>query len=512
MGTAPSHPDRRCLVEHMLDAEWTGRLADHGGAEWGPEVCRRMIMGLAGAITSLGIDVGERVLVVGPNSASFVIAYFAVHAMGGVAVPAGPDVSEDGLQEIREECDPRLEIDLRPGVQVGRSAVLTGQDVLEHFKHAPLLRPRCTIDRPADLLFTTGTSGRRKGVLLSHRNISAIAGNINAFIPIHDGDTELVPIPFGHSFGLGRVRCWALAGHHLIAWNGFRNLPAMCVALRDRGVTGLALVPAAVAMLRTTIGHRFAEYASAVRYIELGSAPMEELDVDWLLQQFPAAHIVHHYGLTEASRSAFSDLRRDRDPSGFVGHPAASVMLGVFDPLDRSCGIGEHGEIRVRGDTVLRGYWRRPALDQQAFHSEWLRTGDEGFLDPLGRLHLVGRRSDLINVGGLKVAPDPVEQALKQLPGVLDAACVGVRDPRGLLGQVVKAFLVTEAPLDEGAMRRELRGPLAEHEIPALFEKVESIPRTSSGKLQRHLLRTSTANDPVPPQAGRTESSAGNAR
>jgi acyl-CoA synthetase (AMP-forming)/AMP-acid ligase II len=165
------------------------------------------------------------------------------------------------------------------------------------------------------------------------------------------------------------------------------------------------------------------------------------------------------------------------------------VEIRIADEQDRSLPAVQVGEITVRGGMVMQGYWQQPELTRATLRDGWLRTGDEGWMDDDGYLYLRGRKGDVINVGGLKVAPHEIERRLCEIPGVREAACVGAPDPRGVLGQVVKAFLVSDAETSELEIAERLRRVLPEHELPRLFERVAALPKTESGKIKRAELR-----------------------
>jgi len=435
-----------------------------------------------------GVRAGDRVILHGANSASFATAYFSVHAAGGIAVPTGADLSADGLNGVIRSANAVL---ILADLPQGLHGALSFPDFSQLPLPPQIMEFRCDPAAPADLLFTTGTTGRKKGVLLTHANIASAADNINAFVQNGVDDIEIVPVPLSHSFGLGRLRCWARMGHTMVLEQGLRNPALLFRRIIDLKATGLAIVPAGVSLLRRLIKDRFSEVSQHLRYIELGSAAISPEDCDWLLTMLPETRICHHYGLTEASRSAFSDLREDRQRPGTIGRPSPNVEISVADDQGRPVAVGVSGEILVRGSMVMQSYWRQPELTDTVLKDGWLHTGDEGWVDAEGYFYLRGRKGDTINVGGLKVAPEDVERCLCAIPQIKDAACIGVNDPRGVLGQVVKAFLVSDDALDEARIIDALRRHLAEHEVPRFFERVDALPRTESGKLRRVELRKS---------------------
>jgi len=447
--------------------------AVRGGARW---------------LLDLGLRSGDRVVLCGENSVTFAVAYFAIHAAGGIAVPIGSDVSVESVQQLLEDCAPSLVLAESPG-HAPASAARPLPPPEQWAASDATLTPRCSADSPADLLFTTGTTGRRKGVLLSHGHVANAATNINAFVGTSGDDIEVVPIPLSHSFGLGRLRCWAQVGHRLVLEPGLRNPALLYKRLVDTKATGLAIVPAGVALLRRLVGARFADVATHLRYLELGSAALSQDDRRFLVETLPATRICHHYGLTEASRAAFCELHRDGKKPDSIGRPAPNVEIRIADEQGRSLPAAEVGEITVRGGMVMQGYWQQPELTSATLRDGWLRTGDEGWMDDDGYLYLRGRKGDIINVGGLKVAPHEIERRLCEIPGVREAACIGAPDPRGVLGQVVKAFLVSDAEPGELDIAERLRRVLPEHELPRLFERVAALPKTASGKIKRAELR-----------------------
>ena len=450
--------------------------------------CAAAMRGGAHWLLDLGLRSGDRVVLFGGNSVTFSVAYFAVHAAGGIAVPIGSDVSVETVQQLLEDCAPSLVLADNPSNAPPSGARLLPAPEQWAASDAAL-NPRCSAESPADLLFTTGTTGRRKGVLLSHGNIASAATNINAFVRTSADDIEVVPIPLSHSFGLGRLRCWAQVGHSLVLEPGLRNPALLYKRLADTKATGLAIVPAGVALLRRLVGVRLADVGTHLRYLELGSAALSQEDRRFLLETLPTTRICHHYGLTEASRAAFCELHRDRARPNSIGRPAPNVEVRIADEQDRSLPAAQVGEITVRGGMVMQGYWQQPELTRATLRDGWLRTGDEGWMDDDGYLYLRGRKGDVINVGGLKVAPHEIERRLCEIPGVREAACVAAPDPRGVLGQVVKAFLVSDAETSELEIAERLRRVLPEHELPRLFERVAALPKTESGKIKRAELR-----------------------
>lgn len=440
----------------------------------------------ADVLREQGVEPGDRVVLAAPREPEFLYAYFACHLLRAIAVPHDPEIAPARLQGIVELLRPRIALTVRqtPVDSLGsksvalaaltRSAAPASAD--EFLEPDP--------EHPADILLTSGTTGNPKGVILTHRNILAAARNINQFIGNTAEDREAIALPLNHSFGLGRVRCQILAGGALILTPGFQFPKHVFEAMKSWRATGFSFVPSAWAMLTRLTGERLAEYSPTLRYIEIGSAPMPRAEKERLMRLFPRTRICMHYGLTEASRSAFIEFHESKDRLDSVGRPTPNVDMRLIDEEGRELGPRRIGSIQIRGEHVMGGYWM---AGSERLQGKWLRTGDLGYRDEDGYLYLCGREDDVINIGGRKVHPTEIEQALLGHERIGDAVCVGTPDP--ITGEAVRALLVAkpghlELPSAE-ALADFLRARLEQYKIPGAFEWVPSIPRNPSGKVER---------------------------
>jgi long-chain acyl-CoA synthetase len=447
---------------------------------------RTRILTTAARLRGLGVREGDRVLICGGNTLAIPVLYFAVHALGAVAVPVAPDTPEGVLAALAADAEARLAAVEKP-INNMPCAVVSPAEMTECTVVDAQLEPVCRPDAIADLLYTTGTTGRKKGVVLTQANILAAARNITEFVGNRPEDIEVVPLPLSHSFGLGRLRCLALTGHTLILEPGVGTGATVVKRILDARATGLAMVPAGFDILRRMTGAVLGQACDHLRYIEIGSAPMKPETRQWLMTLLPRTRICHHYGLTEASRSAFTEYHGDAHKPGTAGRATPNVEIVVCDEKGRRLPAGEPGEVIVNGGMVMQEYWRQPELTAQTLCKEGLKTGDIGYVDADGYLFLVGRRNDVINVGGRKVAPDEIEDLLLQLDGVTDAGCVA--EPDELLGECVKAYLVADREIRQSEVVAFMRSRVEECKIPQVIERIARIPRTNSGKIQRQMLR-----------------------
>lgn len=447
-------------------------------------------------LRSRGVEAGDRVVLAASATPSFVYGYLACHYLGAIAAPVDPKIAPQRLGYIAEKARPKAIYLARPP----RRSTLNWHPVEELSEDGRIseLEPvTATAAQAADLLFTSGTTGEPKGVVLSHGAILAAAEYINAFLGNTADDREVLPLPLSHSFGLGRLRCNLLAGGTLIIVDGFGSPGRLLGALADWDATGFACVPAGFAVLFKTSGRKLGEFSKTLRYIEIGSAAMPLEHKRLLMTLLPDTRICMHYGLTEASRSAFIEFHEAGDRLESIGKPSLGVELRIVDKKGCDSAPGKAGRIIIKSSALMTGYWEDPAATREAFLGEYLITGDIGHRDEKGYLFLDAREKELINVGGREVSPGEIEALLDTHPAVAASACIGIPDLQELTGMAVKAFLVARPGVDlpsSAQLAKHLRGKIELYKMPRSFEWIEELPRTASGKLQRTRLAEREAN------------------
>jgi long-chain acyl-CoA synthetase len=452
------------------------------------------ILRAADVLREEGVNPGDRVMLEATRQPEFVCAYFACHFVHAIAVPYAPDVGLAKFQNLVEFLRPRAVLSTRQNPMTLKNCSIIAFSAVNNSSARAntdsLDEPDTTL--PADIILTSGTTGNPKGVILTHGNILAAARNINQFIGNTAEDREALALPLNHSFGIGRMRCQILAGGALIITKSFQFPKEMFESMRRWKVTGFSFVPAAWTVLTRLTGDKLMEFADALRFIEIGSAPMSKPEKERLMKLFPCTRICMHYGLTEASRSAFIEFHESKERLDSIGKPTPNVEIRIVDEEGHELETGRIGRIEIRGNHVMKGYWKADASER--LRDGWLRSGDLGCRDQEGYFYVSGREDDLINVGGRKVHPVEIEQALLKHEQIRDVVCVGTPNP--ITGEAVLAFIVAETNCGElpntEALADFLRGKIEEFKIPVAFEYITSIPRNSSGKIERKALLNSS--------------------
>lgn len=432
-------------------------------------------------LKKIGLKAGDRIILSAHKDVEYAYIYFAAHILGITNVIVDAQSNEERLHFIENKIRPAYCFGYKSNVFP--SMLFEELDLDKAEELAESSSDLASTDF-AEILFTTGTTGDPKGVCLSYDNIYSSAYNINEYIGNQADDVELLGLPICHSFGMGRIRCALIKGATIVILGNFANVRAFLKAIEQYHITGFGVVPAAWAYIRKMSGTRIAKYAEQIRYIEIGSAAMPLDTKKEMLGMFPNTRICMHYGLTEASRNCFQEFH-DIEHLDSIGTPVCEkVDVKIFDEKGVETASGEKGEICVKGNMVMVRY-----LDDEdtknAFYGDYFRTGDCGYKNNDGYIYLLGREKELINVGGKKVSPMEVEDAIMAL-GVGDCVCVPMKDEKGIMGELVFCYVLkgsTTMTFEE--ISEKLTDKLEVYKRPVAYDWIDKIPITSSGKKQR---------------------------
>ena len=432
---------------------------------------------------------GRSIMLAAGKQIEFLYVYFGAHLAGLIVAPIDAETNPTRFGYIADA--------IKPFCVVGFDKMETSvQKIsLKEFKQMSKVTLDAVVSFPkedtvADILFTTGTTGAPKGVPLTYKNEAAAARNINTYIGNKSEDIELLALPVSHSFGLGRVRCCLINGQTIILLGSFVNTKKLFRTIEEDNVAGFTMVPSSWKFLQKMSGEKLAEFAHQLKYIEMGSAYLSPEDKKYLADLFPTTRVTMHYGLTEASRSAFMEFHEDSEHLASVGKASPNTEIRAFDDNGWMLPFGQEGEICVKGEHVTHGYLNIPSNDI-FYGDEYFRTGDVGTISADGYIILKSRIKELINVGGKKVAPTEVDEQLLKIDGIADCACVAVKDPEGVLGEVVKAYIVKseDKEITFEQIAEQLQGKLEGYKLPVQYEWIDTIPKTANGKIQRNLLQ-----------------------
>ena len=475
--------DRPSLVLRGGDganAEWTYGDLDHASAQF------------AVALRGRGVEPGDRVLVQVSKSVEAVALYLGVLRCGGVYVPLNTAYTEREVAFFVGDALPRVVVRCAAAAAGGDSAsaavqVAVAIDVLWREAQAldpdPAIEPRDDDDLAA-ICYTSGTTGRSKGAMITHGNLTSNALSLHEIWGFEPGDVLLHALPIFHVHGLFVALHTAFLNASTVLF-----LPAFDAAEVRRllpEATVLMGVPTFYSRLLAEPGFGSADCAG-IRLFVSGSAPLTEAVFD----DFEARtnhRILERYGMTEAGMITSNPLRGER-VAGTVGFPLPDVEVRVVNEGGAELPAGEVGMLEIRGPNLSPGYWGLPEKTAEEMREDgFFVTGDLAGLDEEGRVTLVGRGKDLIIAGGFNVYPKEVEDRLDEVAGVQECAVIGA--PHTDLGEGVVAVLVAEeAPVGDDTLRAALDASLARFKHPRRFYWVDELPRNAMGKGQKNVLR-----------------------
>lgn len=492
---ASRHPSKVALVEagDITYAELWHRVAD-----------------LARSYVGLGLRPGDRIAIALENSSAYVIAYYAALAAHCVPLALNPAakaaelsgaVSHSGARLLVTRGENReLEAWLSacPGIplllacgerspaifRLGTSAV-----TLRPKAASALVRTSTRLDSLAALAYTSGTTAEPKAVMLSHKNLVANVESIVQALQLTSDERCLISLPFFYAYGASVLHTHLAVGATLLLEERSVYPARLLGRIADQRATSLPLVPSMLPLLFRS-GNLGATDLSSLQRITLAGGVCRPLELAKLHALLPHVSLYVMYGQTEATARLTclpAELFEGRINS--VGRAVPGVELEIRGPEGQRLPPGSVGEVHARGPNVMLGYYKDAEATQAVLRGGWLKTGDIGYLDEEGFLHLHGRRGDIIKTGAHRVNPHEIEEVLCELDDVEDAVVVGT--PDDIMGEVITARIQLRqgSVLSADDVQRHCRSRLTAHKLPRRIEIVTVLPRTASGKALRRPLR-----------------------
>ncbi len=535
-GVPPSLEYPRVPLYHLLDdgaangprhiaARFLGRSFSYGDLKQASDT-------LAFALRGLGVSLGDRVALLLPNSPPFIIAYYGILKAGAVVVPLNPLSSLDELATQLSDCGAETLItiplfaataaELRERTSLRRLVVARLADYLPLPLRLPMMlqemrqlgaakgsrplemRALLAANLPASftpaavdpgglavLLYSGGTTGVAKGIMLSHAACVANAHQLRAWGQLQASDRVLAVLPLFHGYGMSvNMNATLLAGGTIILVPRFNARDVLRTIQREKPTffTGVPTMFVAFSSLPDLGRYDL----SSLKGIFVGAAPLTAAIKDGF-ERRTGGRMIEGYGLSEAVTAIMANPYKGQHKLGSIGVPFPDVDMKIVSLEEGRDGValgpGELGEIVLRSPTLMLGYYNQPEATAAALRDGWLYTGDIGYMDEDGYFYITDRKKDLIIVGGFNVFPREVEEVLYQHPAVREGVVVGVPDPYA--GERVKAYVV----LKEGASATEeeiiafLRERLTRYKVPSAVEFRASLPKTMIGKILRRALR-----------------------
>ena len=476
---AESTPDKLCI-------------ADINGAYTYLQYSKK-ISRLAHLLFAKGIQAGDKVVVKCTQDVDYLALAFAIQLIDAVFVPLEKSCVDEKLLHIGRISRAELIFTDKTNSPGDKTFVLISDFIKEAEDSAETdVKPEHFPKEDAfcEILFSTGTTGKEKGIEITNANNTALAENVIYGVDMKEDNVELIPSPMNHSHGLRRYYANMYKGATVIVQNGVMNAKQFFGFMDIYGVNSIDLVPTALSVLLKLSKDKFGEYKSKLRYIQLGSAPLMEEDKNKIKSLLPDTRLYNFYGSTESGCICIYDFNSGKDKPNCIGKPTHNAEIFMVDEDRKRISATKEntGLLASRGGQNSLGYYGDEKETALAMADGVVYSKDEAYIDEDGDIILLGRKNDVINVGGNKVSPDEIENEALKIKGVFDCGCIAVNDD--MKGEVPKLFVVMEEGIgfNQSQIKNELSDRLETFKVPQYIEKTDKIPRTFNGKILRREL------------------------
>lgn len=429
------------------------------------------------------ITTGDKIMAECDQDIWFLLLDFACELIGAVFVPVEMNASIDRVKDIFDESDAKLIIShqLKFGFagNVLLEQVFSGKSLLDNYAF-----PKG--DSVAEILYTTGTTGKSKGIVITNEADVAVAENIKYGVEMKPGNIEFIPIPISHSHGLRCCYANLLNGGTIVLADGLMNIKKVFQMLDSYAVTSMDISPSAAQLLIKISKGAFWKYGSKMDYIQIGTAVLPDKLKIQLVRELPGVRLYNFYGSTESGRSCVLDFSREQDRDNCIGKPTKNAEIIFTNDERKKINATKEfpGLLASRGRMNMICYWKNPELTREILHDNFVFTNDLGYMDNEGYVYVIGRKDDVINYNGIKIAPEEIEQIAIRFPGIKDAACIPY--PDDMAGQVPRLFVSVEASkFNYKSYMDFLQAHLDGNKLPKRVDVIETIPRTGNGKIIR---------------------------
>lgn len=450
--------------------------------------------------TKYGVSTKDIIMLNAISKPEFVAAFLAIQFLGGTVVTVDKAALSDTVISMYRNIKPKLFItDANiPDEKVNHISLkmlyAEAQDIqnitLEDIKQKYIIPDMNNI---AEIIFTTGTTGKPKGAMLSYENILYSTLYTRDGIHRNSECIELIPLPLNHSFGLRVLRSLLYCGASIVLQNGFMFPKELTNNIEKYKCTGISIVPASVEKLYRNMGNDFATVFGNLNYMEISAGSLSTGMKQKLLNVIPKVHLYNTWGSSESGGVFFLDVTNNPEHLGSLGQCPKDVEVCMVSEDGKryiAKSINNAGRMAIKGKMQMRGYYNMSEETNKTIVDGYLYTGDIAYITEDDFVYMLGRYDDIIKVGGENVSPVEIENTASLYEGVYDCACVGVDDPEEIFGQVPWLYIVPIAGIyDEKELSDFLSRKLEQYKLPKKYVEINEIPRNSMKKADRKKLK-----------------------
>lgn len=466
-----------------------------------------------------GVQKGDMVVIRGAQKVEFLLGVFGVQLAGGAVCPLEKAIKDDRIMEIMNFVDSNIYLAEKPV----KNTTVNNISLKEMFKvvqNNEAVTPNENTDNsenvvlnessdsseavnskefslPAsddlsEILFTTGTTGKSKGIEVTFGCNIAIAQNVIDSVGMEKDEIELITTPINHSLAIRRSYGAIYNGSSIVLTDGIKFVEDFFKLLDRYKITAITFVPAILEQALKFAKDRFATYDNQFHYIQLGSAPLSETNKEILTKMFPTTRLYNTYGATESGCTVILEFSKYGHKKKCIGRTTVNTEILFVDDRRNivEASLEKPGILAFKGKMNMRSYYKEPEITKEVMDEKGVvYTNDLGYLGEDGLVYLLGRQGDVINMGGIKIAPTEIEEVAMKHEMIKDCACIPIKDE--ITGEAPKLFVTLNEgyQLDQKELSKYLLSKLESLKVPKTFEVIDEIPRTFNGKIIRKQLK-----------------------
>ena len=466
-----------------------------------------------------GVQKGDMVVIRGAQKVEFLLGVFGVQLAGGAVCPLEKAIKDDRIMEIMNFVDSNIYLAEKPV----KNTTVNNISLKEMFKvvqNNEAVTPNENTDNsenvvlnessdsseavsskefslPAsddlsEILFTTGTTGKSKGIEVTFGCNVAIAQNVIDSVGMEKDEIELITTPINHSLAIRRSYGAIYNGSSIVLTDGIKFVEDFFKLLDRYKITAITFVPAILEQVLKFAKDRFATYDNQFHYIQLGSAPLSETNKEILTRMFPTTRLYNTYGATESGCTVILEFSKYGHKKKCIGRTTVNTEILFVDDKRNivEASLEKPGILAFKGKMNMRSYYKEPEITKEVMDENGVvYTNDLGYLGEDGLVYLLGRQGDVINMGGIKIAPTEIEEVAMKHEMIKDCACIPIKDE--ITGEAPKLFVTLNEgyQLDQKELSKYLLSKLESLKVPKTFEVIDEIPRTFNGKIIRKQLK-----------------------
>lgn len=470
---ASNNPDKLCVID---EKEYTYASFFH------------LIMRICVKLKNEKVLQGDSILAECNQSAEFLAVSMACQLLGIIFVPMEKNVNEASVGKYIKETNAKIIVSDKYNNEIGIK-------VISYIQLCEITSEENVYSFPcesgiAEILFTTGTTGSSKGIIISNKANVALAENIITGTQMQHNNVELIPLPISHSHGLRSCYANLLNGSTIVLADGVLFIKKIFALIEKYSVSAIDLAPSAADIILKLSKNKLQQFSQQLDYVQIGTAFLKENTKEQLIQLLPNTRLYNFYGSIEAGRCCVLNFNEYRNKKYCIGKPTVNAKIKIVDDsLNEVISSSEKmGMLAIGGDMNMNAYLGKPELTSKTLIDGYVITNDIGYIDIEGFIYVLGRKDDVINYKGIKIAPEEIEQIIVQYDGIEDCACIPIEDK--ISGQVPMLFITTtDADLDISILNEYISKNIDENKRPKKIIKVKKIPRTENGKIKRKELK-----------------------